>query len=156
MSVAAGGVNMKNGRPTSGADGQMSRRGLFRHLLKETAALVDEVRGKPRIRPDAFADLPDDELKRMRPAIPPHVRILFREHEVAAHFQDRDDEVIHLFDRDRPNSIVFTGFNGMTTIGVIASGLAMQMSWDEEQAFAHAKTLFLHLVRLGVCVPAGF
>ena len=53
------------------------------------------------------------------------------------------------------NLAVFNRFNGVNTVGQVASELSAAMGWSQERSFEHVKRLFFRLVRLRVSVPAN-
>lgn len=138
----------------SGGYDTVGRRGFFRLLAGETVAFFEELRGRPQFRLSDLWGLPDEALARIIPKVPPDVEIVVAEGHISARIPGKD-EPINLFDRELANTFVLNRFNGLTPIGRIGAELAAAMSWDEERGFANAKSLFLRMVRLGVCMPSN-
>lgn len=131
------------------------RRGFFRRLAGEGAALVDELQGRPQIRIDDLPKLPDAELAKQAPVIRDGITILPEEEQVGARLPGSEKTVI-LFPREPASLFIFNRLDGRTTLGQISRGLSAETGCTEEQSFAAVKALFFKLVRLRVCVSSNF
>ncbi|MBI2877934.1 MAG: hypothetical protein HYY20_13745 [Candidatus Tectomicrobia bacterium] len=145
-------MDRQSGRP--GRHVIPSRRSFFKFLAGEVTAFFEELCGRPQLRLADLGQLPDETLAQIMPKVPPGVEILVTEGHIRARCPGKEEPII-LFDRNPANTFVFNRFNGLTPLGGIGAELAATLSWDGEHGFAHARSLFLRLVRLGVCVPGN-
>lgn len=136
-------------------DGSPSgRRTFLRWLAKEGVALVEEARGRPQLQLGDLAGLPDEKLALIVPVIAPGIGIDVTEYQVTAARGEQDARIV-LFDCAPETVFIFNQFDGTTSIAQAATELSTAMSLSAEESFTLTRDLFLHLARLGVCVPAN-
>jgi len=127
------------------------RRWFFRRAVGEVAFLVDELAGRPHLRLNDLAGLPDATLAGIVPILMDGVRIELGDGRVQATLPG-GTQALPLFDPTPEATLVFNRF-GHATLGEIAADLTRDLDWTESASFAHVKTFFLRMVTLGVCVP---
>jgi hypothetical protein len=130
------------------------RRLFFRYLARETVVFVEELGGRRHIKFDDLFKLPPEAIAALIPQICPGVQIVPEDGQVSARLPGAS-EAVALFPSDEANLAVFNRFNGVNTVGQVASELSAAMEWPQERSFEHVKRLFFRLVRLRVCVPAN-
>ena len=133
-------------------DQSANRRRFFRFLAREGISTVDELRGIPQCNLDELPALPDQQLALLTPGVREGVEIIPGDGVVLAR-RSPDTEPVLLFRTDPATLLLFNRFDGSTSLGAAAQSLATAMEWSEAKSFVAAKALFLHLVRLQVCVP---
>ncbi|MBC8248847.1 MAG: hypothetical protein H8E90_04150 [Anaerolineales bacterium] len=132
-----------------------SRRKFWPALLQEAFVLFGSVKGRQGCRLSELGSLPDDQLAQVKPIVNPNYEILLDQGYVWARYRSRPEEApLRLFSTEQQEDlVVFNQFNGQHDLGQIGDRLSQEMGWDEAAAFAHARDLFLSLVRRLVCVP---
>ncbi|MBI5084845.1 MAG: hypothetical protein HZB13_09645 [Acidobacteria bacterium] len=133
-------------------DESANRRRFFRFLAREGLAAVDELRGIPQADLGDLPKLPGRQLAQLIPAVLEEVEILPGEEAVRAR-RPKDVAPVELFRIDPATIRLFNSFDGTRTLGDCAAELAASTGWPPERSFAAARSLFLHLARLRVCVP---
>ncbi len=136
-------------------DPSLGRRRFFRWLARESVFQAEEMRGVLQRKIEDIPALPPAELASIVPGIVDGVRILPRDSEVWAAPAGNGREAVKLFGDDRAALSLFNQFNGRTTIGAAAARLGEIMDWPAERSFGVTRAFFLHLVRIGVCVPVN-
>ena len=129
-----------------------SRRRFFRALFQEAVVVRGTLKGGQGYRLFELGDLPDHQLAQVRPIVNPDCEI-FTDQDYVWCRSKKTQAVLKLFPMERENLAVFNMFNGQHDLGEIGDHLAREMDWDDARAFAHARDLFLSLVRHVVCVP---
>lgn len=129
-----------------------SRRLFLKTLAGQASVLLDEISGRPQLRLVDLPELPDELLGQIKPLMLGGLDIIVDDEYVLAN-KPGQDGAIRLVATDRASLLVFNLFNGILPLADIAARLAETMSWDDERSFGFTRELFLHLVRLGVCVP---
>jgi hypothetical protein len=129
-----------------------NRRGFWRALFNEALVLTDSLKGTPPFNLSELGSLPDEQLAQIKPIISPDYRIFVEQRHVCARGK-KTGVVLKLFPIQKQNLVVFNLFDGKHTMGQIGERVSEEMDWDEVQGFAHARNIFLSLVRRFVCAP---
>ena len=129
-----------------------SRRRLLPALFQEMAVLLGLFKGGQGGRLSDLSALPDDQLALISPIVNPDCEIFVDQGHVCSRFK-RTQAAQQLFPMEREYLAAFNLFNGQYTLGEIGVRLSQEMGWEEARGFAHARDLFLSLVRRLVCVP---
>jgi len=129
-----------------------SRRRLLPALLQEMAVLLGLSQGGQGGRLADLSALPDDQLARIKPIVNPDCEIFVDQGHVCSRFK-RTQATQQLFPMEREYLAAFNLFNGQYSLSEIGVCLSQEMGWEEDRGFAHARDLFLSLVRRLVCVP---
>ncbi len=125
---------------------------FFRVIRSESMTFPDAARGTPQLQLSDLWGLSRDRLTKVVPAVKPNIQICVSDRHVRARIRGVEEDPI-LFELDTANTFAFNRFNGKACIGEISADLAAIMSWEEDQGYASTRSLFLRLVRLGVCEP---
>jgi len=132
----------------------MQRRRFFRSAVGEAAAFFDELRGIPQLRLSDLASLDWNALRSLVPVITPNTRIEPGDPVIQACVVERE-EPIPLFAAGSLEASIFNGFNGLSSLEEIASDLVERYGLEYEDAVPKVRSLFLHLVGKGICVPSN-
>jgi hypothetical protein len=130
----------------------MSRRAFLPALVREVRVLSTTARGKRSYELSDLGRLPDSQLARLIPMIHPALAIELVEERLTARHRETG-EVVDLVPAVRENVLALNLFDGDLDLGMAGRRLAKQMSWDEAEGFAYAKSLFLSLVGRLVYFP---
>jgi hypothetical protein len=134
------------------------RRAFFRGIVGETAAWIEELQGRPQLRMVDVPRLPDEALARVTPVM---------NSERGSFVHERDVYVAEPGDAKRWRRVkeltpdasrVAREFDGRRTIAELAEHLRSGASGSAisyEIAFATVKSVFLDLLRAGLCHPAN-
>jgi len=133
---------------------KFSRRGLFGLAKQQYIVTEGESLGGVGFKLSQLGSLPDEELAHIAPRIVPECRISTGDGFIWGALP-KSQPPIKLFTRDLDTLAAFNLMNGLTPLGEIGALLAQQLGWEEARAFAFARGLFLHLVKLRVSIPAG-
>jgi hypothetical protein len=131
-----------------------TRRNLWRALLQETVVTSRTLAGGQAFRLAELGDWPDARLATLRPKVSRDFDIFMDGDEICARHRDTG-KVERLFTMDKAPLAVFNQFNGENDLATVSLSLAREMGWDEPQAFAYTRALFLDLVARLVCLPAN-
>jgi hypothetical protein len=129
-----------------------SRRTFFRALFQEAVVVRGTLKGGQGYRLSELGGLPDHRLAQVRPIVNPDCEI-FVDQDYVCSKSKKTGTTLKLFPMEQENLVTFNMFDGRHDLDQIGSRLAQAMGWDEVRAFAHARDLFLSLVRQVVCVP---
>jgi hypothetical protein len=129
-----------------------NRRTFFRALFQEAVVIRGSLKGGQGCRLSELGSLPDDQLAQVRPVLNPDCETFVDQGHVCSRHK-KTEATLKLFPAEKENLVVLTMFNGRHDLGEIGSHLAQEMGWDNARAFAHARDLFLSMVRRAVCVP---
>lgn len=130
------------------------RRKFFRRLASDTVALSDEMAGVTQCRLSELPQLADIDLGTLVPLILPGTMIDVQNGQVVARLHDTDEWKI-LFTPEKANTEIFNRFDGQTSLAGVTQELAVSLHEEPAATLARVRTLFLHLVALGICVPAN-
>jgi hypothetical protein len=133
---------------------QGNRRRFFRQFARESLVWLDELKGKPQCKTMELWELSSSELSQLIPQVCSGVEILPDDNRVCGRIPE-NEAVLPLFDSTDAELFVFNRFNGVNSIGQIAGEMSATMGFDPEESYARVRTLFLHLVRLRVCMPSN-
>lgn len=112
--------------------------------------------GVPAMRYIRIEDLlvaSDSRLAPLIPAIRPGVTVMPGDVTVRAALPS--GETCTLFECTDSTLLIFNGFNGQNTLQRVGEMVAIGLACPESEGFAAAKSLFLHLVQLGVGVSCN-
>lgn len=132
-----------------------ARRGFFRHMARETLVWCEEMCGVRHVRLSHVAGFPPPVFAALIPRICPDVRITTDGERVCARVPGVADSLALFPIADNASLTIFNSFNGQTTIGQIADGIAGRMAWSPDESMARVRALFLRLLDLRVCVPCN-
>jgi hypothetical protein len=145
-----------SGRDRLSADvhSAIERRDLPRAVLAEAFVILEELRGRPQLRLSTLDDYPEQALKHIEPTV--HMGVsFFRADEFIHAVREDGSEAVPLFRSTPVNLLLFSAFDGRTSLQCIADMCVAELGDPPELAFARTKHLFLELVRLGISVPAN-
>ena len=131
-----------------------ARRGFFRLLARDMVTGIDEARGIPQVALADLPRLPREKMGALVPRILPGAEILPSESEVRARLSPQASPVT-LYHRSEPADLLFHAFNGHTSLEEAAHRLSEHYAVSREEAWRRTVALFLHLIRLGACVPVN-
>ena len=133
---------------------KFSRRGLLQTLSMEYQVVEGKARGGKEYRLPQLGSLPNSQLTQLIPHIISGSQIISRDGFLWGQLPD-SSQPKQLFLIEPATLFAFNLMNGRHTLHNISVSLAAEMQWTQEQAFAFARGLFLHLVQLWFCVPQG-
>lgn len=140
-------------RPSPRPPFTCSRREFLPSLVKETIVTLGMLRGGRGGRLSELTDLPDEQLALIKPVVNRAFEIHVEEDQVLGRHKE-SGVTLTLFSVEESECLAaFNLFDGKRTLGQIGRLLAEELGWDEPQAFAQARELFLSLVSHLVCVP---
>ena len=135
---------------------RLDRREVLRSLATQLRVSQGTSRGGVAMRLADLGAIPDDQLATVRPLARSDYS-----------FEDDGDftwgvtrargtrgKRLKLFPVDPVTSYVLHAFDGTLDLGAIAQRLSSELGWGTGHALAYVRGVFLHLVTLGVCVPA--
>ena len=132
----------------------VDRRHLLPALAHELVAWLDLARGRPVFQLGDLWTMPDQQLAQIIPRQNPAVEVFVADGYLWSR-EARSGAVHQEFATEWANIVTFNLFDGQRSLDNIGRRVAEEMGWEESQGFAHAKSLFLTLVRHLVCVPAN-
>ena len=132
----------------------VSRRQLWSALRTEFVVFGGKAEGGIAYKLADLGDLPDEQLAEVIPQIVSGCEILVRDGFVWGRSPSAH-RPIQLFPLGSPVVTAFNQFNGRTPLGEASVRLAQMLGWDAARSFAYARGLFLCLVMVGICRPAG-
>ena len=128
-----------------------SRRELVPAALEWWRARSDATGTRPAFLLSELGTMAEDDLSELTPAIVGEISV-------------RDGTVwgcapgsevgVPLLETTAAGLCAFNAMDGRTTLAEIVPVVIAETGWRRERAFAFTRGLFLHLVRLRVCVPA--
>ncbi len=134
--------------------GTGSRRRFFRRFAAESLAWLEEIGGRPQYSLMDLWELPRNELGLLVPQICEGVRIEPEAEIIRIGVPGKEVEVT-LSSTVGLDLAIFNLFNGVNSIGAIADRLGASGQLTPEENFDQVRSLFLRLVRCGVCVPCN-
>jgi hypothetical protein len=137
------------------------KRVFARRLINETLSFLDQLRGQPdaqhkRLLHDV-GSMPFEQIRDVGMVSSPGVVLESRDDGLHAS-RPTPAGVVDLgvaMELTAANTLTFNMFDGRHTLAEVADALATAMSWERETAQAHVRTLFVHLLMKGVCVPSA-
>jgi hypothetical protein len=129
-----------------------SRRELLPAALEWWHARSEASGVRPAFRLSELGTMADDELSELTPAIVSGCQISVRDGVVWGR-PPGSGAPAALLETTAAGLCAFNAMDGRTTLAEIAHAVAAETGWGRERAFAFTRGLFLHLVRLRVCVP---
>jgi hypothetical protein len=130
-----------------------SRRELFPAALEWWRARSEASGVRPAFRLSELGTMADDELSELTPEILPGCEISVRDGVVWGR-PPGSGAPVALLETTAAGLCAFNAMDGRTTLAEIVLAVSAETGWARLQAFAFARGLFLHLVRLRVCIPA--
>jgi hypothetical protein len=129
-----------------------NRRQFWRAMLHEAFVISEALKGKPPYQLSELGQLPDEQLAQIKPIVNSNHKIFIDQGYVYSQSK-KSETTFKLFPMAKENLVVFNMFNGENSLGEVGRQVSQEMDWDEARGFAHARGLFLDLVRRLVCLP---
>jgi hypothetical protein len=130
-----------------------SRRELLPAALEWWRARSEASGTRPAFRLSELGTMADDEISELTPAIVPGCEISVRDGVVWGRPRGSGAPTA-LLETTTAGLCAFNAMDGRTPLAEIVLAVAAETGWAPGRAFAFTRGLFLHLVRLRVCVPA--
>lgn len=131
-----------------------NRRQFFRALFQEVAVARSSLKGKLGYRLSELGSLPDHQLAQIRPVVNRDYEIFVDQGYVWARYKLKKQVPLKLFSvEEKESRVTFNLFDGRHSLGEIGDHLAQEMEWEQAQAFASVRDLFLSLVESMICLP---
>jgi len=130
-----------------------SRRSFFRYALDELVAVLGETRGKPSFKLSTLATLTDEQLGRLVPAIRDASHVSGRDGDFVVTLPNGQTEV--LFGINSKEEDIWSRMDGRASLRHIADALALEWNETRDNAFARARSVFLHLASKQICLPCN-
>ena len=133
---------------------KLSRRQLLQTISLEYKVGEGKAQGGKEYKLSQLGSLSNAQLTNLIPHIISGCQIISHENSVWGQLPD-SSQPKRLFLSEPATLFAFNLINGRHNLHDISICLAEEMQWPQEQAFAFARGLFLHLVQLRFCVPQG-
>lgn len=131
---------------------RLSRRELFGLFTNELRVNQEEAEGIPGFSLARLGNAPDAYLAQIIPVVVPDCRISVADGWVWGQLAGAAKPE-RLFQAETAVTCAFNQFNGRHDLGEASYNLAHEMGWDDTEAFALVRGLFLHLVQRRICRP---
>lgn len=131
-----------------------TRRQFFPQLLRELVVFLDTIKGTPSHQLAQIGLLPEETLRAIIPMVNPAYQIRVVDGDVCSQEKGKPEAPLRRhFPKSPENLAVFNRINGQHTLGEIGALVGAELGWDEPEAFAHVKALFLTLLNDLAVVP---
>ena len=130
----------------------IERRHFFRRLVAEGFSFTEAVAGTPQFRLSDLAELPDELLFDLRPALAANVTRVETGERVCVRRGDAG-ALVDVCAATDPGALLLERFDGAATLDAIANDVAETLAIDASTVRRTSRDMFVRLSRLGLAVP---